>query len=133
MQAAFDWQTALQKDNPWFYSATILYEPFCPGALISDDTKSTWPHSSPTMHVVLVGIMQPDAEPGHAEGNAEHLRACVKAMENAAGGAVLNKYPTYALVGTPAEAFYRKNLKKPQKIKKRLDPHNRFNKGITII
>jgi len=71
-------------------------------------------------------IEQRDAEPGQAEDNAEHLRACMKTMENVAGeGAVLNKYPNYA--GTTAEEFYGKNFRRLGPIKKRLDPRNRFN------
>jgi len=133
MQAALDWQVELQK-NPRFFGASLLVEPFFPGAFTSDDTKTAWPHSTPAWHVVEVFIEERDAQPGHAEENAEHLRACVKAMEKVANpGTVLLKYPNYALVGTPAIEFYGKNLPRLKEIKKKLDPKNRFNKGIKIV
>lgn len=134
MQAGLDWQTALQKDNPRFYGASLLIEPFFPGAFSSDDAKGAWPHNSTGLHVVEVFIEQRDVQPGNAEENAEHLRACVKSMEAVAEpGTVLNKYPNYALAGTPAIEFYGKNLERLKAIKQKLDPENRFNKGINIV
>lgn len=131
MQAALKWQVELQKD-PRFYGAALLMEPFFAGAFASDTGKNAWPHPT-SFHVIEPFIEGRNTHPGWAEEEAEHLRACSKAVEEAADpGTVLSKYPNYALVGTPAAEFYGKNLARLQEIKRRVDPDNRFNKGIQI-
>jgi hypothetical protein len=133
MQAALKWQVDLQKD-PRFYGAAILMEPFIPGAFTPKDNKgNAWPHPT-SFYVIEPFIEGRDTQPGRAEEEAELLRACSKAVEKAADpGTVLSKYPNYALVGTPAVEFYGKNLPRLQEIKRRVDPNNRFNKGIKIV
>ncbi|KAF9077185.1 hypothetical protein BDP27DRAFT_1311958 [Rhodocollybia butyracea] len=133
MQAALKWQVDLHKD-PRFYGAAILIEPFFPGAFTPKDNKgNAWPHPR-SFYVIEPFIEGRDTQPGRAEEEAELLRACSKAVENAADpGTILSKYPNYALVGTPAIDFYGENLPRLQAIKRRVDPKNRFNKGIKII
>jgi hypothetical protein len=129
-QAALDWQVKIQAD-PKYYGAALLIEPFFPGSLQVDDSKTAWPHSSPTLHVVEIFIEGPNGDPAEEK---VHLRAAEKSIAAAAEpGTVLLKYPNYALVGNPAVEFYGKNLPRLQAIKKRVDPKNRFNKGIQIV
>ncbi|KAF9078538.1 hypothetical protein BDP27DRAFT_15595 [Rhodocollybia butyracea] len=128
MQAALKWQVDLQED-PRFYGAALLIEPFFAGAFASGGKGNAWPHPT-SFHVIEPVIQGQNTHPGW---EAEHLRACSKAVKEAADpDTVLSKYPNYALVGTPAVEFYGKNLARLQEIKKRVDPDNRFNKGIQI-
>jgi hypothetical protein len=131
MQAALDWQVQVQSD-PKYFGAALLIEPFFPGSLQADDSMTAWPHSSPSLHVVEMFIEGPN---GDAAEESALLRAAEKAIQAAADpNTILLKYPNYALVGTPAVEFYgNKNLGRLQLIKTKMDPKNRFNKGIQIV
>ena len=130
MQAALDWQVKIHAD-PEYFGARLLIEPFFTGSLQVDESKTAWPHSSPSLHVVNIFIERSN---GDAAEEKVHLRGAEKSIAAAAEpGTVLLKYPNYALVGNPAVEFYGKNLPKLQAIKNRVDPKNRFNKGIQIV
>jgi FAD/FMN-containing dehydrogenase len=130
MQAALDWQVKMHAD-PKYFGARLLIEPFFTGSLQVDDSNTAWPHSSPSVHIIMIIIERPN---GDAAEEKDHLRAAERSIAAAAEpGTVLLKYPNNALVGNPAVEFYGKNLPRLQAIKKRVDPKNRFNKGIQII
>lgn len=140
MKAGLEWQAEIQKD-PRFYGASLLFEPFRPGAFSptsssnkkDEDERSAWPHSSYNTYIINIIIEQRNFSPEHIQENNAHLRECVRRMEEKAeSGTVLPRYPNYYLAGVPVEEYYAGNLGKLRKVKARVDPQGVFKSGIRI-
>jgi FAD/FMN-containing dehydrogenase len=134
IQTAISWQLSILSDPRWA-GVQMLFEPFVPKCFSAHtSSESAWPHSNEHVAVVQVFIEQPNAKKGDEVENAKKLREGSDLMESVKGiGKVLPRYPNYYLQGTPAVEFYENNLPKLKAIKQKLDPKNRFNKGVSIV